>query len=189
MIVFETRRLPKLRDFGSLNTWHYFLKSLWLFFPPLLFILLAFFVFWVLPQGKDLMIITIRSPDRDFIAGVYACFIIALLFWVYITWYSTRLVAHAKHFMQPDDNIIWEVFRVQTPRIMAFSCLTIILLSIAKLPIWEDPFPEWLCVVLLAASFFIYFRIYKLWTYLLNKKDRTPVEQKKFLDKLRWVTY
>src|SRR6185503_19844091 len=122
-IFFETKRLPKLKDFGSWNTWHYFLKSLWLFFPPLLFIVLAFFTFWVLLQGQDLIIITIKSPDKDFVAGVYACFIISLVFWVYMTWYSTRLVSHAKYFQQPDDNIIWEVFQVQTPRILAFTCI------------------------------------------------------------------
>jgi len=189
MLIPETRRLPKLRDFGSLNTWHYFLKALWLFFPSLVFLIVAFFAFWVLPQGKDLMIITLKSPDRDFIAGVYACFIIALIFWVYITWHSTRLVAQARHFMQPDDSIIWEVFRVQTPRILAFTCITVILLSILQLPIWDYPVSSKLAAGLFIASFILFFGIYQLSSRMLSRRLREAQQQKRFLHRVRKVTY
>src|SRR5688572_31745491 len=93
----ETKRLLIWTDFFVANTWRYLLKSLWLFFPPILFIVLAWYIFWHLPQGKDLLVIALESPENVDFSAEFACFVIALLFWVYMTWYSTRLVAKAKH--------------------------------------------------------------------------------------------
>src|SRR5262249_8268779 len=66
------------------------LKSIWLFFPSLLFVLLAMMCFLRLSQGKDLLIaFTENSKARIF-------FLIAISFWVYVTWYSSRIVAYLK---------------------------------------------------------------------------------------------
>ncbi|MEK7224173.1 MAG: hypothetical protein AAB221_00635, partial [Bacteroidota bacterium] len=93
----ENKRLLKLGEFFVVHTWHYLLRTLWLFFPPILFLLLAYFTFWHVTQGKDLMVITLENPKGKTTVVEFLCFIVALVFWVYVTWYSTRIVGRAKH--------------------------------------------------------------------------------------------
>ncbi|MBS1750585.1 MAG: hypothetical protein JST63_11820 [Bacteroidetes bacterium] len=74
------------------------LKSLWLFFPSVLFLLLVTLCFWMLSQGKDLIIAFTENGK----AKVF--FFIAIAFWVYVTWYSSRIIAYIKKSQQ--DNYI-----------------------------------------------------------------------------------
>ena len=66
------------------------LKSLWLFFPSVLFLVLVAVCFWVFSQGKNLIIAFTENGK----AKVF--FFIAIAFWVYITWYSSRVIAYIK---------------------------------------------------------------------------------------------
>ncbi len=158
---------------------------MWLFFPAILFIGLAYVIFWQVPQGQDVIALALerkRSAHRAIVSVPYALFILGLVFWVYVTWYTTRVVAKAKDFQSPDEDNRWEKFAKQTPRVLAFTCLTIVLLAIARLPrIVSQPLgnaeidhvvelvkPYWshgLCTVLLILSFPFYYGL----DYILSR--------------------
>src|SRR5689334_18905953 len=72
------------------------LKSIWLFFPGILFVLLFMWCFWSLNQGKDLIVaFTENHQAKTF-------FFIAIGFWVYVSWYSARIVAYLKKSKQEE---------------------------------------------------------------------------------------
>lgn len=75
------------------------LKSIWLFFPGILFLVLAMWCFWSLNQGKDLIVAFTENHQAK------AVFFIAIAFWIYVTWYSARVVAYLKKGKQ-EDRII-----------------------------------------------------------------------------------
>ena len=180
--VKETQRLLYYSDLFIANFWRYLVKSLWLFFPSLLFLLLAYFLFWHLPQGKDLIVISLQNAK--FSQAIFPCFILALIFWAYVTWYTRRVVARAEHFQNPNHHTIATVFRVQSPRILAFSCITVIFLALFQLDNpaysqWQIK-PFW-CHMLLLLSFSWYFAIWKFWNWYLQRKNKTNKDWLKFL--------
>src|SRR5688572_10673731 len=63
-------------------------KSLWVFFPGTLFLLLALWCFWSLSQGKDLIYAFAENSKSK----LY--FFIAVAFWVYVSWYSSRIISY-----------------------------------------------------------------------------------------------
>ncbi len=176
----------------NVNTRQYVLRAIWIFFPSILFILLAFFIFWKLPQGKDLMVITLEDPKGKSTIVEFMCFVIALVFWVYVTWYSTRLVARAKHFQHPDNNPTWERLRIQAPRILAFTCITIILLAFFQLDYYGYPqLTTAQSYFLLGLSYAWYYLIYEGWTMFLQvqRHKRTVEQWKSFLKYIRRGTF
>lgn len=66
------------------------LKSLWLFFPGILFIILTLWCFWMLGQGKDLILAFAENHE----AKIF--FLVAIGFWIYVTWFSARIIANLK---------------------------------------------------------------------------------------------
>jgi hypothetical protein len=130
------------------------LKSLWLFFPGILFIALAIWCFWTLGQGKDIIVaFTENAKAKSF-------FFIAVAFWVYVSWYSARIVAYLKQAKQEDyiKNIISEstaekaekklqqfsyfelppVWLTVFPRIIGYACLLAIELAVLQSPVFGD---------------------------------------------------
>jgi hypothetical protein len=188
-LVKETKQLLTHKDVLLAATWRYMVQAIWLFFPPILFLLLAHFCFWHVLQGKDLMVLALE--DRKYIISpVFLCFILALIFWVIVTWYSTRIVAKAKEFQEPDRHAIWKIFLVQTPRVLAFTCITIILLAFFQLE--NSPHPElpvWLCYCLLALSYGWYYGIYKFWEWLLLQRKMSKQRWLQFLHQVRLSAY
>ncbi len=186
----ENKRLLRIGEIFSFRTYQYLLSALWLFFPPILFLLLAYFIFWYLPQGKDLMVITLENPKSDSILFEIFGFLVAMVFWVYVTWYSTRLVARAKQFQKPDNDPIWEIFRVQTPRILAFTCITVIVLAFLQL---KNYYPCSLslgeCHAILALSWLWYALLYKLWSLYLQQGSRSKQQWIRFLKTTRIAAY
>jgi hypothetical protein len=185
----ETKRLLYYSDLLIANFWRYLVQSLWLFFPSILFLLMAYFMFWHLPQGKDLIVISLQNAK--FSPAIFPCFILALIFWVYVTWYSTRIVARANHFVNPNHHNIATVFRVQTPRILAFTCITIVFLALFQL---DNPaYSQWQinpfwCHILFLLSFSWYFIIWKFWNWYLEQKNKEKKDWLKFLSRARLVT-
>src|SRR5215212_7242888 len=100
----------------SLRFWRNLFAITWLYFPAILFLMLGFACFWKLTQGKDLMIITLENRD------VFSYFIVAQVFWSYVTWYTTRLIGKAKEFEHPNEDPEWTTMRVQGPRLLAYLC-------------------------------------------------------------------
>jgi hypothetical protein len=58
------------------------------FFPTILFILLAILTFIFLPQARDVLIINAENLQGP------SMFYITLTFWAYFSWYSSRLIAY-----------------------------------------------------------------------------------------------
>src|SRR6185503_17835690 len=130
------RRYIRSRIFAA-HFYRDILKALWLFFPAILFLSLIYVIFWQVPQGQDVIALALerkRADHRAFISVPYALFLLGLVFWVYVTWYTTRVVSKAKDFQSPDEGFGWEKFSKQTPRLLAFTCISIVLLAITRLP-------------------------------------------------------
>jgi predicted acylesterase/phospholipase RssA len=172
-----------LGDLLRFSFWRYLFKAIWLFFPAILFLLLSYACFWTLTQGKDLMVITIEKQR------VFFYFIVAQIFWSYVTWYTSRLVGKAKEFEHPNDDRIWTGLRVQGPRLLAFTCYTIIILAFLKIEgdkiSWLPAWP-WLVIFILSLPF--YFFIYNLWDRFTNK-ETGPVLKRKFLLSVQTTTW
>ncbi len=186
----EAKQIVKYRDLFIESFWRSLLASLWLFFPPILFLFLIYSIFWHITQGKDLMVITLQKTTGFATISVFTFFIVALIFYVYITWYSTRLVAKGRDFQYPKKHNMDKVFLDQSPRILAFTCITLILLGFFQLgtPMYPD-IPGWVAHILLLLSFPWYWVIYTYWTRFLQQKDRTRENWLHFLKRVRTMTY
>lgn len=157
-------------------------KAIWLFFPSILFLVLGLFAFWHLSQGKDVMQRTLEQPK------IFYSFIIATVFWVYITWYTSRIIGKIKFAglsRKPGkEERFWGRFLIQMPRFLSFTCLTIIILGFLKL--WYDVRDEdnWLYFTILFLSTFYYFNIYRFWSREADRADKRDTEEakKKFLN-------
>lgn len=127
------------------------LKSVWLFFPGILFLVLAMWCFWSLNQGKDIIVAFTENHQAK------AFFFIAIAFWIYVSWYSARVVAYLKKSKQEDriikimDNCppgeatkklsnaqyfelppVWlHIF----PHIIGYACLLVIELAVLQSPV------------------------------------------------------
>ncbi|HWR33465.1 MAG TPA: patatin-like phospholipase family protein, partial [Chitinophagaceae bacterium] len=132
----------------------------------------------------------LENPRSNSILFEMFGFLLGLIFWVYVTWYSTRLVARAKQFQRPDDDPIWEIFRVQTPRILAFSCITIILLAFLQLKNYGYPNLSMTeCHLILLFSYVWYILIYKLWSLYLQQGSRSKRQWIGLLKNIRTAAY
>lgn len=100
------------------------LKSLWFFFPSILFILLAIWCFWSLNQGKDLIVAFTENHQAK------AFFFIAIAFWIYVSWYSSRITAYIKQSKQ--EEYILHVSGDTTPATSYFDLP----------PSWLEKFPR-----------------------------------------------
>ncbi|MCG7859768.1 hypothetical protein MD537_22510, partial [Flavihumibacter sediminis] len=85
------RKYPFLRFLSNL------LRSCWLFFPSLVFIILAMVAFSQLSQGQDILIsFTETAGAFGHVLAAKMIFLVAIFFWVYVSWYSSRMVAYIK---------------------------------------------------------------------------------------------
>src|SRR5688572_5378520 len=161
------------KDIFKADFWRYLLKAIWLFFPSILFLVMAWFCFWNLTQGKDLMQITLERPD------IFAYFIIAQVFWAYITWYTSRIISKVKLYQEQDASYIWKRLLIQMPRVLGFSCLSIIILAFIRLRF--DPHDKFstLFLILLGLSIPAYFLIYYVWSRLADKADKLTGKKNK----------
>ncbi len=72
------------------------LKTIWTFFPSILFLLLTINAFWGLGQGRYIIIaITEKNANSHYTSSLTRIYFLpAVSFWVYITWYSSRIIAY-----------------------------------------------------------------------------------------------
>ncbi|MEO6732950.1 MAG: patatin-like phospholipase family protein [Ferruginibacter sp.] len=137
------------------------LKSIWLFFPGLLFLLFPIFCFWSMGQGKDIMT-AFMNNDYGTKTGFHfnsarMFFFIAIAFWVYVSWYSSRIISYIKKTRQQRDieaiadvdrNVsearyksndnyfeIGKSFLEKVPRMIGNCCFLILELAVFQLPI------------------------------------------------------
>src|SRR6187399_1963570 len=113
------------------DVYRFTLRTLCLFFPSFIFLFLCWVAFWNISQGKDLMVYTIEHPM------VFIFFFIAILFFAFTVWYSSRLVAKAKFWQ--NKYYLWVKLRVHMPRLLGFTSFTIVILAFLQLKIVESP--------------------------------------------------
>jgi hypothetical protein len=184
MAAEDGKKILRYRDLFVGDFWRYFVRAAWLFFPAILFLLLAYMCFWQLSQGKDLMIITLENRK------VFGLFLLALVFWVYMTWYSSRLVSKAKEFQEPNSHPMWLTLRIQGPRILAFTCITLIILAFFQLPYPDTPkLSKTICTILFWFSFSWYFFVYQFWNWFLKETNADFEKKMKFWHLVRIISY
>ncbi|MBI1341703.1 MAG: hypothetical protein GC171_02080 [Terrimonas sp.] len=180
----STTSVIRYRDLFVGDFWRYFVRAVWLFFPSILFIFLGYAVFWKLTQGKDVMIIILENRK------VFGLFLLALIFWVLITWYTSRLITMAKSFVDKEQHLMWSTLKIQGPRILGFSCITIVLLAFFQLPYPDAPqLSGGICNLLFWLSFSWYFLVYQFWTRVLHRKDEDGRKKIASWQKIRLGTY
>ena len=174
------------RDLFDGDFWRYLLKAAWVFFPALIFLFICYKTFWGLSQGKDVMVISLEHSKQH----AFAYSILALVFWSYVTWYSSRLVSKAKFQVQADYCKYWNYFFMHGPRIMAYLCFSIVLLAYFQLSDSEFKLsPTW-SGWLLFLSFCSYFFVYQAWEKFTDqKKNESLAVQLKWLNSIRFTTY
>ena len=155
------------------------LKSIWLFFPAILFIMLTFACFIKLGQGKDIIISFTENTRKgnafnDIAVNILIklTFFIAIAFWVYVSWYSSRIIAYGKLYRQktyatqfkpalPEDQFgtmyeVQQLFLDGFPRLVGYACFIIVLFAVSNMIfpdswIKKQPIPC-LAVLLLVAG-------------------------------------
>lgn len=173
---------PPKRNFITiiLKFLSYLFKCIWIFFPTILFVILAYVCFWKLGQGKDLLVAFAENK----IARVL--FFVAISFWTYVSWYSSRIIAYIVARKQgmlllfkntaANENLTatpGQFFQVPErwlklfPRLIGFSCLLIIELAVFQLNINEYDTPG----MSAAFSTIIFFSLFFIYLFLNNRID------------------
>jgi Patatin-like phospholipase len=110
----------------SLNTVRFLFRTFSLFFPGIIFILLSAFTFWNLVAGRDVLLAALETK------WAYLGFMLALCFWSYVSWFTSRLVSGLKQQQRKNDATPYlpQGLFDQTPRFIGFSCFTIVWIGI-----------------------------------------------------------
>ena len=126
-----------LRDLSGL------LGAVWVFFPSLLFIFFTIFCFWLAGQGKDIIVAFTEKRSDSLLPpdAIRIVFFLAIGFWVYVTWYSSRVIAYIKDKRQQGDTFfdIGSNFLDVFPRLAGNACFLVLELSVLQVPILSSP--------------------------------------------------
>ena len=165
-------------------------KSLWIFFPSTLFLILALWCFWSLSQGKDIIYAFAENSN----ARLY--FFVAVAFWVYVSWYSSRIIAYLLISKQDGKPAVFEsrgelnkpnatfantdYYHIPKtwlsifPRLIGFSCFLIIELAVLQLKLFDAPgISHTAAVSWFIASLLAYILLYKFIDRLFESHTRT----------------
>ncbi|WP_290708574.1 hypothetical protein [Flavihumibacter sp. CACIAM 22H1] len=143
-LTIRSRKYPALRFLSNL------MRCCWLFFPSLVFIMLAMLVFSQLSQGRDILIsFTETAGSFGHVLFAKLIFLIAIFFWVYVSWYSSRMVGYIKEYQHREavriiDPVLSDEkyeslyamelrFLERFPRIIGYSCLLVVMVVISLL--------------------------------------------------------
>ena len=100
------------------------------FFPGILLIALVYTFFTDFLQGKDIIVTGLQSRQTGFF------FLVSLLFWVLITWYTSRLIGynHDRLFRIAKKGLL------HAPRLLGYTCFTVVFMSLISLNSAYDTF-------------------------------------------------
>jgi len=172
------------------------LKSLWLFFPAILFILLTFACFVILGQGKDIVISFTENTRSGHAFSDIAVnflikftFFIAIAFWVYISWYSSHIVADGKRYRQktyaiqfkpglPEDKFdtvyeVQQLFLDVFPRLVGYACFIVVLFAVSNMVFpnsWVKKQPILFMAIFLLITGFIDKQLIRFTDHQINSK-------------------
>ena len=130
------------------------------FFPSILLLTIAYAFFKDFVQGKDIILTGLQSRQTSFF------FLVGLLFWVLITWYTSRLIAynHDRLFLIAKKGLY------HTPRILGYLCFTVILLSFTALYPAFDNF--YIHIGILVLNLIVYGVLQHFFEIIKNRKRR-----------------
>lgn len=130
------------------------------FFPSILLLTIAYAFFKDFVQGKDIILTGLQSRQTSFF------FLVGLLFWVLITWYTSRLIAynHDRLFLIAKKGLY------HTPRILGYLCFTVILLSFTALYPAFDNF--YIHIAILVLNLIVYGVLQHFFEIIKNRKRR-----------------
>ena len=151
-----------------------FLQVFWVFFPGILFLLIAYFFFNNTLQGLDIIITGLDSRKTGLL------FLIGLLFWVMVTWYTSRLIAY-------NNDRLFHIAReelYQTPRLLGYGCFTTIICALVKLRFGSEN--GFITALLIIGSFLLFAIFHFLFEKIKNKMDRKKLKN---FRKVVWVAY
>ncbi len=141
------------------------LQVLKLFLPGILFVAVGYLFFTGFLQGKDIIITGLRSRQTSFF------FIIGLIFWVLVTWYTSRLIAY-------NDDRLFSIAKdalYKMPRILGFACFTAIIISFALILFKQHAsYVQIICIVISIIHFHL---LHPLFEKIKNKNDRKALIQ------------
>ena len=151
-----------------------FLQVFWVFFPGILFLLLAYFFFNNSLQGKDIIITGLDSRKTGLL------FLIGLLFWAIVTWYTSRLIAY-------NNDKLFHIAKeelYQTPRLLGYLCFTALICALVKLKFeFEHTI---LTAAILLSSTFLFMVSHFLFEKIKNKMGRNQLKKtRQFI----WIAY
>jgi hypothetical protein len=140
----------------------YFLKSLWLYSPGVITIVLAYFILINLSQGRDVVMQVGESLSS------FACLVPAVLLWAFFLWYSSRLLGYEKKFVDPN----WPLNFLSTfPRVLAYNAFVSIQAAILSLPTILD-WGFWSIIIFICVHNSYYFLLTEVFG---TKRKRTPL--------------
>lgn len=156
----------------------YVLRAIWLFFPGILFLLLALFALVSLGQGRDVVRQCLERPS-----WVGAIVVLAVIFWVFVTWYTARLVAYNNNelFAVKLNNGIrdikmGELLLYHGPRLIAFFIFFVLIIAFYRHDKLNE-MPNVLISILLLLELFLYFFFHHYFTkYEKEKADEGKVK-------------
>jgi hypothetical protein len=140
------------------------LQVFWVFFPGILFLSVAYFFFIDTLQGKDIIITGLYSKQTGFL------FVIGLLFWTLITWYTSRLIAY-------NNDRLFHIAKdelYQMPRLLGYLCFTIIIIAFAKIK--YDIQNNAVVIILILTSIGLFFSSHYLFEKIKDNLHRNELK-------------
>lgn len=114
-------------------------RSFWTFFPGIFFILLTLAAFWLLGPGSDTLTAYVEQKRHALVLRerlFRLVFYLAIALWVYVTWYTSRIIADIKGKLQKvilvpgTDSGISSGFLEGIPRLAGHACFLVIELAL-----------------------------------------------------------
>ncbi|MFM8587294.1 MAG: hypothetical protein ACKOBX_02975 [Bacteroidota bacterium] len=115
------------------------------FFPGILLIALVYVFFTDFVQGKDIIVTGLQSRQTGFF------FLVSLIFWVLITWYTSRLIAynHDRLFRIAKKGLL------HAPRLLGYTCFTVVFMALISLNAAYNTFLTHLLIFLLNIALYL----------------------------------
>lgn len=129
-------------------------KLLWLYFPVILFCILAAAAFIGLSQGQDVLLIAVWSKTEA------SLLVLAVTFFAFINWYTSRLIAYAKDTKNPGD--IPHNWLQAFPRVIGYLSFTIIQFGIINNPYFASNNKNLWMILLIATQAIVYYVIKRI---------------------------
>ena len=115
------------------------------FFPGILLIALVYVFFTDFVQGKDIIVTGLQSRQTGFF------FLVSLIFWVLITWYTSRLIAY-------NHDILFRIAKkglLHAPRLLGYTCFTVVFMALISLNAAYDTFLTHLLIFLINIALYL----------------------------------